>query len=212
MERVHFVLVCEGSSDENLVPHLRELLVQCGAQSATGAAPDFARLRGRVRRDVRSRVRAALILESNANLLFVHRDADSTDDRRCREEIDQAIRATEYDGEWIAIVPVQETEAWLLLDEMAIRRAAGRPNGRTDLGLPRPNAVELVSRAKEKLRAALLTASELAGRRREGFSRKFPTVRGRLLRELRTGGPLEGVPAWVRLKLDVSALFAEREQ
>jgi hypothetical protein len=36
----------------------------------------------------------------------------------------------------VCVVPVRMMEAWLLIDEMAIRRVAGNPNGRIPIELP----------------------------------------------------------------------------
>ena len=36
----------------------------------------------------------------------------------------------------VLVIPVRMTEAWLLIDELALRRAAGNPNGRNPLDLP----------------------------------------------------------------------------
>jgi hypothetical protein len=59
------------------------------------------------------------------------------------------------------------TEAWLLIDEHSIRRAAGRPTGRTPLNLPPLPRLELEEEADPKavLHQALRDASELRGRR-----------------------------------------------
>ncbi len=201
--RVHFVLVCEGSSDEALVPHLRSLLVECGAREATGTAPDFSRWGQRISRDIGTRVRVALRLEGHVDLLFIHRDADSPDPELRYNEISMGVAKAGYANTWIGVVPVQETEAWLLLDESAIRRVSGRPKGRVVLNLPSPNHVEEITNPKGRLLEEILRASETSGRRRDHLKKKLSALRGHLLAELRTGGPLQNVPSWVRLKTDI---------
>jgi hypothetical protein len=57
------------------------------------------------------------------------------------------------------------TEAWLLLDEAAIRSASGNPRGRLPLNLPPSASIERVADPKETLFQALRTASEHTGRR-----------------------------------------------
>lgn len=203
--RVHFVLLCEGSSDEALIPHLRSLLVDCGAREATGVAPDFDRLPKSRNRDVESKVRAVLELESHMDLLFIHRDADSADPEPKYNEISTAIAQAGYTNAWIGIVPVQETEAWLLLDEREIRRVSGRPSGRVQLSLPTPNHVERLPSPKGRLLNEILRASETQGRRRRLLKRKLPALRAQLLTELKLGGPLTSVSSWVRLKTDIEA-------
>lgn len=48
----------------------------------------------------------------------------------------------------VPVIPGRMTEAWLRLDEAAIRRVAGNPNGRTKLGLPKLHEVESVADPK----------------------------------------------------------------
>jgi hypothetical protein len=64
------------------------------------------------------------------------------------------------------------TEAWLLSDELAIRKAAGNPNGRIPLELPSISRVEKEPNPKAVLKKALLDASEhKSPRRRQRFQR-----------------------------------------
>jgi hypothetical protein len=200
---VHFVLICEGPSDEALVPHLRSLLVDCGAREAIGTAPDFGRLGQGVPRDIGNRIRMALQFEKHMDLLFVHRDSDSPNPTLRYNEISTGVTQAGYTNAWIGVVPVQEMEAWLLLDEAAIRRVSGRPKGRVVLNLPSSNHVEEITNPKGRLLEEILRASETSGRRRERLKKKFSALRAQLLAELRTGGPLQNVPSWVRLKTDI---------
>jgi len=67
------------------------------------------------------------------------------------------------------VVPVRMLEAWLLLDEKAIRQAAGNPNGRQPLNLPSPSRLEERPDPKHDLHEALRTACALRGRRWKKF-------------------------------------------
>jgi hypothetical protein len=49
------------------------------------------------------------------------------------------------------------TEAWLLIDEKAIREAAGNPKGRQPLNLPKPSKTEELSDPKETLKPIFRT-------------------------------------------------------
>lgn len=195
--RIHFVLVAEGSSDDGLIPHLEDLCVELGADEVTGTAIDYQRLDTPVRRTVESKLRAASHLEPGANLYFIHRDSDNRDPGPRFQEIANAVETCGLTQVWIPLVPVQETEAWILLDEGAIRAVAGRPNGRMALGLPRAGRVELLAHPKERLKEALVLASELTGRKLAKFRRDFPNHRRLLLQRLPVGGPLLEVAAWV---------------
>jgi hypothetical protein len=204
---VHVLFVGEGSSDDGLVSHLESLCIQAGATEATGTAPDLRRLRGPVGRTVAAKLRTAIALEPEANLIFVHRDADArTGAARYAEIIDAAV-ACNCAERLVCVVPIQETEAWLLLEESAIRRVVGNPRGTIQLILPRPNAVERLAQPKERLQQLLSRASQATGRRLERVRGDFPQHRKALLQELPTTGPIEQVPSWQRLRDDVRAFL-----
>src|SRR5262249_52058120 len=66
---------------------------------------------------------------------------------------------------------VRMTEAWLLIDERAIRQAAGNPNGEAPLLLPKVASLERAPDPKKLLRDSLIRASEKTGRRLQQFER-----------------------------------------
>jgi len=99
------------------------------------------------------------------------------------------------------------TEAWLLLDEHAIRRTAGRPNGTMALDLPSPGTVEHVPNPKELLRTALEVASGATGRRLARFRRDFSAHRRRLLEGLDHHGPVANLSAWRQLETTVVSVL-----
>lgn len=98
-------------------------------------------------------------------------------------------------------------EAWLLADEAAIRRVAGRPRGTEPLDLPAPGKLEEVADPKQMLKDALLQAGAPRGaRRRKRFAADFGGFRKQLVENLPVGGPLEQVAAWVRFRKEVAAV------
>ncbi len=201
MIRVFFLFVGEGHSDTALVSHLEELCILCGADEAAGVAPDLSSLPQKpASRKVVDKLPAALTLEPNADLIFVHRDADSVDAEPRYREISQTASGLKLQGRVVPVVPVQETEAWLLLDEGEIRRAADNPNGRAELDLPSPSRIEGIASPKERLFRTLEAASELRGRRLARFKRSLPRRRRLLLERLDPTGAVAQLPAWQRLK------------
>ncbi len=200
MIQVFFLFVGEGPSDTALVSHLEELCILCGADEAAGVAPDLTSLPQKPSKTVNGQLLAALELEPNADLIFVHRDADSIDPEPRYLDISRAALKLELDGRVVPVVPVQETEAWLLLDEEEIRRASDNPNGREDLDIPSPTRVEAIASPKERLFRALETASELRGRRLAKFKRSLPRRRRLLLERLSPTGLVTQLPAWQRLR------------
>jgi hypothetical protein len=106
----------------------------------------------------------------------------------------------------VCVVPVRMQEAWLLLDEAAIRRASGNPNGRMALALPGPHAIEATPNPKTELHGLLTTASGRHGRRRKKFR---PQVQAHLVtRYVRDFGCLRALPGFQRLETGVESLLS----
>lgn len=98
-------------------------------------------------------------------------------------------------------------EAWLLLDETAIRKHAGNPNGRQPLGLPKPKHVEQRANPKELLREALIRACTPGRQQRElrSGNEDFGRIRRRLFDDLDIHGPVTQLSAWQALVEDTKA-------
>ena len=207
--RIRFALIAEGTTEHGLLDHLTILCLHVGASEVSGSVPPFERLHVPVGHSSSRRLRAMPLLDPAANLYFVHRDADAPDPGPRYAEIAQAVTDSATAQRCVAIVPIHETEAWLLTDEVAIRRVAGRPNRRAELGLPPPHIIEQTPQPKERLEAALLAAAQpLAGKRLARFRQDFGQQRQQLLAELPLGGDLEQLTAWRRLRDDTAAAIA----
>ena len=192
------LLVCEGSSDAPLTTHIRQLLNSYGSRPADfNISIDGHRLVDKVLN--------GLNMASHYDLIFIHRDADRAGVDARHSEIADAIRQSEYTGPWVGLVPVRMTEAWLLLDEAAIRRVVRRPHGTAPMTLPSPNEVERRANPREILNSALLDASEARGRRRDDLRRNLPTLRRDLMQSLPIGGSLEQLESWARFRDDTVA-------
>ncbi|MDA8117823.1 MAG: hypothetical protein M0000_10695 [Actinomycetota bacterium] len=105
-------------------------------------------------------------------ILFVHRDAEASQPAERLGEISVAAGACGVDM-FVPIVPVRMTEAWLLIDEAAVRRAAGNPNGTVPLDFPKARDLEHLHNPKEVLHQVLVLASEHSGRRLHSFRQRM---------------------------------------
>ena len=190
-----FMLVCDGSSDGALVSHIRRLLIESGVSKPEG----YYWTQGRYLAD---KIRNGMSRFGDVDLIFVHRDAESTEPEVRYREIESAVERASYRGPWVGLVPVRMTEAWLLLDVAAIRAAVRNPNGRTPLTLPMPHECEQRADPKTILETALIDASETRGRRRIRIRKEWPDLRRGLLESLPVGGPLEQLPSWSRFRQD----------
>jgi hypothetical protein len=156
-------LLSDGPTDQALLPVVRWTLQQ---HSTAVFEQNWADLRRWPRRPEKlaGKVDAALDLYP-CDLLVVHRDAEREPAENRLREIAEATRGRLMPV--VCAVPVRMTEAWLLFDEQAIRRAAGCPNGTTPLDLPPLKNAESVPDPKALLHQVLRVASDLSGRRRK---------------------------------------------
>jgi len=160
-------LLSDGSSDQALVPILRWLLRQYIPLAINFQWAELRHL-PKPPKSLPDRIRITLDLYP-CDLLFVHRDAEGASYENRLSEIRQALRAATVTPPAVCVVPVRMREAWLLIDENAIRHAAGNPNGRQHLEMPPLAGLEELPDPKEILHSLLRQASGLQGRRLKKF-------------------------------------------
>ena len=134
-----FAFVREGPSDDGLLPHLRELLVRAGLEEVIGSARDY-------KGPVVERLRRVVAEESRVDIIFVHRDADGPDaGARHIEALDAGQARAVLAAPAIPVVPIQELEAWLLLDEAEIQGwSAGQREGAVGLAQDESGRVHII--------------------------------------------------------------------
>ncbi len=187
----HLALLADGSSDRALLPILTWLVREL-APTATFAEPSFT-VRD-TRRPLTAEVERVVALH-RPDLTFVHRDAENVPPAERRREIPRAFGI-------VPVVPVRMTEAWLLLDEGTIRRAADRPNGREPLDLPPLARVESLADPKQRLHELLLTAAAVTGRQRKRFVAGLSWRVQRTAELLTDFRPLRRLSAFQQLEAD----------
>lgn len=141
MTPLRLALLADGKGDRALLPILTWALKSV-APAARFFEPDFEVRNGEMATEL-ERVSRML----RPDILFIHRDAERVSLEVRRREIPTVPRNI------VRVVPVRMTEAWLLVDEKAIRKAAGNPNGRVRLNLPRISRLEALPDPKSSLRA-----------------------------------------------------------
>ena len=207
MDVLTCTLMADGSSDRVLMPMLQWLLdIHCPSATELNFAE---RLPGSNKLD--DRITAALDFYP-CNLLFVHRDAEAASASARQYEIEAAwTRQPPLSGEQlVTIIPVRMTEAWLLVDEAAIRAASGNPNGSLALDLPKVSKLQQLKDPKDVLFEALRVASGLSPGRLKNFS---PDARRHRVSELMASSDppsftvLRALPSFVGLETQVQQLF-----
>lgn len=98
-------------------------------------------------------------------------------------------------------------EAWLLVDEHAIRSAAGNPNGKQGVDMPQPNTIERLADPKEMLHRVLREASGLNGRRKKNV--RVETASHRIVYYMTSISPLRKLPAFRQLEEDLRDALIE---
>ncbi len=170
MNEVRYVLLGDGRSDRALMPILTWLLrLHLPDTALQGDWADLTRLRQPPKK-LEDRIRTSLDLYP-CDLLFVHRDAEKESYEQRLVEIDMALAKAALPQKLptIGVIPVRMTEAWLLVHEGALRRAAGNPNGKEPLPMPAIPDLETLIDPKATLYQLLEQASGLSGRRRKEF-------------------------------------------
>lgn len=207
MRVLRFTLVADGASDRALVPVLRWLLRQhCDASPIQPAFSDLRRLR-RPPRTLAERIERSIELYP-CDLLFVHRDAETESIDKRAEEIRTAMEesASGTTAPVICVIPVRMQEAWLLIDEAALRQAAGNPAGRRPLDMPDVTQLEDLPDPKQVLHDLLRQASELRGRRLRQFNRRMGSRAHQVADRIDDFGPLRQLAAFRRLEGHVQNL------
>ena len=208
MRELRYTLLTDGSSDTALLPILSWALkwhVDCPVQET------WADLRylSRPPKRLADRIQVSLDLYP-CDLLFIHRDAEREPLPKRIAEIRQGL---EEAGQWkvtpaVCVIPVRMTEAWLLIDERAVRRAAGNPHGQEALDLPSVGTLEHVSYPKSLLYDCLRKASGLSGNRRKRF-RVTESVQ-RISSFIQDFSPLRSLSAFVCLENSIKRVVSEQ--
>lgn len=199
---LRYILVTDGSSDRTLLPILNWVCREHFPTPIEGRWFD-PRPFGPPSIPLKGRIRLSLELYP-CDLLFIHRDAESEKPQKRYDEIIQAAASPSESSErrpFVCIVPVRMTEAWLLFNENAIRRAAGNPNGVLNLKLPDIKRVEQVKDPKTVLFTAFRTASELNARRLKKLN--VHQCRLRVAELITDFSPLRQLDAFKRLEEDI---------
>ena len=207
---MNITLVTEGTSDAALIPHIRWLLRQNGISNPIEVnwadlrhLPKSSEIKG-----LSKKISLALELYP-CDFLFIHRDSDNTSVEEREAEILNAIKDIERikPNYFVCVIPVRETEAWLLFDENAIRRAAGNPNGDEPLELPKLKDIENLADPKQLLNDKLKIASGRKGRRLAKFNVGHSVI---LISEfIEDFSPLRSLPAFNRLETMVKKRISE---
>ncbi len=208
MKSLRYTLITDGSSDRAFIPILNWLLIdlECNYTFQNTWA-DFSRL-PHPPKSLTDKITLAIDLYP-CDLLFIHRDAEKEPRKNRLNEIYQAIAQTNIKNiPVVCVIPVRMLEAWLLFNEIAIRKAAGNPNGKCQIQLPALNKIESLLDPKNNLIEFLKIASELKGRQLKKFNERQAIHR--LANIINDFSPLYKLSAFRELKKDLSQTLSNQ--
>lgn len=147
--------------------------------------------------------RAAKDAVGSWQVLFVHSDGAGDPIAARQNQIDPALAFIRglgiARGEGVAIVPVRETESWMLADGDSLRSVFGTTLDNGSLGLPSTiSAVELVTDPKQAIEFAFAATKPRARRARSGAAASFAA-----LGEQASLQRLRGLPSFRALEGDL---------
>lgn len=209
MNELRYTLVTDGSSDAALKPVLTWLLqdngVTCPIQ---GEWADLSYYRTKKKLSLSDRITLAYMYFP-CNVMFVHRDSERTSlGKRVMEirKAEEKIKASGVVPPIVCVVPIRMLEAWLLVDEMAIRYASGNCSGTVPLDLPPLRDLERVPNPKKLLHSLLKTASNLNGRRLDAFNVEQSAFR--ITEFISDFSPLRELSAFAQLETEIQRLIS----
>jgi len=210
MQGLRITLLADGPSDAALLEILSWLLRQkCGSIPIQSAFADLGRL-PKPPKVLSERICWSIKLYP-CDLLFVHRDAERVAIDKRKEEIRKASKESKVVAPPIVcVVPVRMMESWLLVDEPALRKAAGNPNGDQLLPMPNVRELEQLSDPKETLRNLLREASGHEGRRLRQFERNLATSIQLVAQLTSDFQPLRGLAAFQMLEKEIERVVSDQ--
>lgn len=173
MELIRYTLIADGSSDKALMNIIKWILDDLFPKIPNkGTYGDFRMLQKPPRKD---EVYKQIQYAQNYypfDILFYHRDAESNSNTIIEERIAEIKGQldAEFNQKIVCVVPVKMMESWLLIDEMAIKKAAGNKNYNNPINLPQINRLETIRDPKEVLHNLLKQVSGLKSRRLKNFN------------------------------------------
>lgn len=173
MEFIRYTLIADGSSDKALMNIIKWVLDDLFPKIPNkGIYGDFRMLQKPPRKDeVYKQIQYAEHYYP-FDILFYHRDGESNSSTIIDERIAEIKGQldAEFNQKIVCVIPIKMMEAWLLIDEMAIKKAAGNKNYNNQVNLPPVNKLEMLKEPKEILHDLLKQVSGLKSRRLKNFN------------------------------------------
>lgn len=169
---LRYTLIADGSSDKALLHIVKWSLDDLYPKlSNEGYLANFSNVKNPPRKsDVSEQVRMAQELYP-FDILLYHRDAENQAKDILEQRKREVFLPLGYTAKPIVcVIPIKMTETWLLINEDAIKKAAGNRNYRGHLQLPPVRNLEKETNPKKLLHTLLKESCGLNGRRLDKFN------------------------------------------
>ena len=103
------------------------------------------------------------------DILIYHRDAEANTIKSVEERKKEILQKVN-DSIVVCVIPIRMMETWLLIDSLAIKKAAGNRSYNGNLTLPDIKNLEVHKKPKKCLHDLLVQASNLNGRGKQNFN------------------------------------------
>ena len=166
-----YTLIADGSSDKTLLKIIKWSLDDLYPTLPNEGSFADLRFLPNPPKGLMGKVKSAIILYPY-DIVFIHRDAETTNSKIIEQrynEIRVEIGEVEFD-KTICVVPIKMMEVWLLIDKVAIKKAAGNGNFSGEINLPAIKNLEIHNQPKMLLHELLADASGLKGRNLKKFN------------------------------------------
>lgn len=210
MRELRFTLLCDGTSDKALIPIiswlLRDLLPDVSLQSHYA---DFGFLKNPPPSSALDQRMVKAVTLYPCDILFVHRDAEKEAFQSRKDEILKFFQKIKkpFSEKLVPLVPIRMMETWLLIDEKALKMAAGNRNYAQKIDLPRSKNLEALSDPKDYLHSLLKEVSGLKGRKLQNL--KVSQTVHLIADSIEDYSQLRLLTAFQQLEKDVKAVLTE---
>ncbi|MEM8640822.1 MAG: hypothetical protein AAGG51_18695 [Cyanobacteria bacterium P01_G01_bin.54] len=200
-QTVRYTLIADGISDTVLIPIIEWLLRQYGIAPTNQGSNILGS--GALLEKIQTAIEV-----DQFDLLFIHRDAERESREKRLQEITEVLKNISFCPPTVPIIPVRMTEAWLLFDGEALRRAVGNDSGKTTLSLPPIKKLEDLPDPKQKLFELLEAAHnpKTKRKRQEAKKRRFAD-RHEVARQIDDFSPLRQLSAFRSLEQDLCSVL-----
>jgi hypothetical protein len=210
MKQIKYTLITDGSSDQLLLHVINWLLndlyptiVIDGKYADFSGLPDPPK-----KKEVADQIKYA-VQYYPYDILFYHRDAEKNEKDILENRKNEIFGALNDDNKakTICVVPIVMMETWLMIDEAAIKKAAGNRNYNDKIQLPAVKDLEKQKDPKQALYEILRQVSGCKGRRLDNFN-----VRGavhQLAENIQDYSALRNLSAFIAFENDVKAIMKQ---